>query len=173
MIGSIIGGIVIGGLISSSLDNRSRNKELEAQNARLRKMCNQALEASMSSSSTRESRGTRVDAKLERQVEFFDEFRSLDNRLARNVREGYKGVTYLIKGMDVSRTNQGIKNCLKNIRNYRGQLSHDKRKWKNIPAPSESLMNDLKRAKNWVDSNYSYASKLVYKGKSAFSCDRR
>ncbi|MBE5731843.1 MAG: hypothetical protein E7353_02305 [Clostridiales bacterium] len=142
MLGAILGGMLIGGIVSSCAGRSRANKQIEIIQAN--------------------------DRKLKKQVEFYDEFRELDSRLARNVREGYKGITYLIKGLEVSHYNYDLINKLKNIRNYRGRLSHDRKKWRDIPEPSRSLMNDLMIAKDWVDDNFITAGKLVYKGKKAF-----
>jgi hypothetical protein len=175
MIGTLIGGLVIGGIVSSCVKERKAQQEREAverrnQQARAaRALMNIANQCSRPEVVTRTVVKEVSNKKLERQVEFYDGFRELDNKLARNVREGYKGVTYLIKGLEVTRSNDNLKNSLKNIRNYRGRLSHDKRKWKDIPAPDDSLMRDLHRAQSWVSNNYSQAGNLVYKGKKAFT----
>ncbi len=175
MIGTLIGGLVIGGIVSSCVKERKAQQEREAverrnQQARAaRALMNIANQCSRREVVTRTVVKEVSNKKLERQVEFYDSFRELDNKLARNVREGYKGVTYLIKGLEVTRSNDNLKNSLKNIRNYRGRLSHDKRKWKDIPAPDDSLMRDLHRAQSWVSNNYSQAGNLVYKGKKAFT----
>lgn len=175
MIGTLIGGLVIGGIVSSCVKERKAQQEREAverrnQRARAaRALMNIANQCSRHEVVTRTVVKEVSNKKLERQVEFYDGFRELDNKLARNVREGYKGVTYLIKGLAVTRSNDNLKNSLKNIRNYRGRLSHDKRKWKDIPAPDDSLMRDLHRAQSWVSNNYSQAGNLVYKGKKAFT----
>jgi hypothetical protein len=175
MIGTLIGGLVIGGIVSSCVKERKAQQEREAverrnQQARAaRALMNIANQCSRREVVTRTVVKEVSNKKLERQVEFYDGFRELDNKLARNVREGYKGVTYLIKGLEVTRSNDNLKNSLKNIRNYRGRLSHDKRKWKDIPAPDDSLMRDLHRAQSWVSNNYSQAGNLVYKGKKAFT----
>lgn len=175
MIGTLIGGLVIGGIVSSCVKERKAQQEREAverrnQQARAaRALMNIANQCSRHEVVTRTVVKEVSNKKLERQVEFYDGFRELDNKLARNVREGYKGVTYLIKGLEVTRSNDNLKNSLKNIRNYRGRLSHDKRKWKDIPAPDDSLMRDLHRAQSWVSNNYSQAGNLVYKGKKAFT----
>ena len=183
MIGSLIGGMIVGGVAANYIEKKRKEKDFfEKSERELRQLMDYTIRhfntSAGSSTSNRSNTSARTnttkstDTKLQKQVEFFDEFRSLDNKLARNVREGYKGVTYLIKGMDVTNSNANVKNSLKNIRNYRNQLSHDKRKWKDVPAPTSSLMSDLHKAINWVNSNYSYAGKLVYKGKNAFSKSR-
>ncbi len=79
----------------------------------------------------------------------------------------------MIKGLEVTNSNYNLRNSLKNIRNYRGRLSHDKRKWKELHAPDAALMRDLHRAQEWVSNNWSQASKLVYKGKKAFTNYKR
>ena len=163
MIGTLIGGLVIGGLVSNCVKERKAQQEREAverrnQQARAaRALMNVANQCFRREVVTRTVVKEVSNKKLERQVEFYDSFRELDNKLARNVREGYKGVAYLIKGLEVTRSNDNLKNSLKNIRNYRGRLSHDKRKWKDIPAPDDSLMRDLYRAQSWVSNNYSQA----------------
>lgn len=176
MLGSLIGGIILGGAAVGYAERKRKKDEFDLYECHEKgyRLLSDCLTTYVSTNkSTGKSQNTRVDKKLERQVKFFDEFRALDNRLARNVREGYKGVTYLIKGMDVAKFNRDLQNCFKNIRNFRNQMSHDRRKWKDIPAPSDSLMNDLYRAKKWVDNNSSYAGSLVYKGKKAFSNSKR
>ena len=180
MLGAIIGGLVVGGLISSCVsDNRSRRSSVErTSHERTHSSCTQSYRASRTQTRSQQSKPVVItktvvkevtNQKLERQVTFYDEFRELDNKLARNIGKGYKGVTYLIKGLEVTDANYSLRRSLKNIKNYRGQLSHDKRKWKDIPAPSESIMSDLRRAKDWVYYNSSLAGKLVYKGNKAFS----
>ena len=142
MLGAILGGMLIGGIVSSCASRNRTNKQIEIMQE--------------------------AERKLKKQVEFYDEFRELDNRLARNVREGYKGITYLIKGLEVSNYNYDLIKRLKNIRNYRGRLSHDRNKWRDIPEPSRSLMNDIMKAKEWVDDNFITAGKLVFKGKKSY-----
>ena len=176
MIGTIIGGIVLGGVIANYNEKKRQKREEESEAARCyRELYDryQSLHSSVAACYAEKVQAENADKKLKRQVEFFDEFRELDNKLARSIRKGFKGVTYLIKGMEVAKSNRDLQNCFKSIRNYRGQLSHDKRKWKDIPAPSDSLMNDLYQAKRWVENNYSYASHLVYKGERAFSRETR
>ena len=164
MLGTIIGGIIIGG-VASNIIERKREKRFEAE---CRENFRRMISDVSKSSSTSESKD--VDQKYERQIEFFDDFRRLDNRLARGVNKGYKGVTYLVKGMEVTRfSDRGLIYALKNIRNFRNKLSHDKRRWCEVEAPSASIMADLRRAENWVNSNYSYASTLTYKGFKAFT----
>ena len=165
MIGSIIGGIIIGG-IASNLIERKRERKFESEcNENFRRL----ISGMGSRTSSRSTENKSVNQKYQRQIEFFDSFRELDNKLARMVRQGYKGVTYLVKGMEITRfSNQNLLNSFKNIRNFRNQLSHDKRKWCDVPAPSASVMSDLRRAVAWVRENYSYASSLTYKGLQAF-----
>lgn len=75
----------------------------------------------------------------------------------------------MIKGLEVTNLNYNLRNSLKNIRNYRGRLSHDKNKWKDIPEPTAMLIKDLHRVQEWVSNNYSQAASLVCKGKKAFT----
>lgn len=170
MIGSLIGGLVVGGIVSGCMKERKAKKEREAIERRnQRTLLNLASQYSRPQVVTRTVVKEVSNKKLERQVEFFDAFRALDNKLARSAtKQGYKGVTNLIKGLEISRLHRDLQNSLKNIRNYRGRLSHDRRKWKDIPAPSAAVMQDLRRAQAWVSNNYDQASRLVYKGKMAF-----
>ena len=178
MLGTLIGGVVIGGIVSEYVNNHNRkakkdwmDQELERENRVLKQVL-----ASCSTPSRTTVTRTVVkkvqDPKLALQVKFFDGFRELDNKLARMVREGYKGVTYLVKGLEVARGNQRLINALKNIRNYRNRLSHDKRQWKEFPAPTSSVMEDLRYAQSWVDRNSSDAARLAWKGKNAFNNSR-
>lgn len=175
MIGTLIGGLVVGGLVSNCVKERKAKQEREAIERRNQQAFTERALLGLVNQYSKPKVVTRTvvkevkNQKLERQVEFYDGFRALDNKLARNVREGYKGVTYLIKGLEVTNSNYNLRNSLKNIRNYRGRLSHDKSKWKNIPAPDAALMRDLHRAQEWVSNNYSQAGNLVYKGKKAFT----
>jgi hypothetical protein len=170
MIGSLIGGLVVAGLVSSCVKERKAKKEMEAYTEN---MFSNIANCYQTPRVVTKTVYTEVkNQKLEIQVEFYDDFRALDNKLARVVGEGYKGVAYLINGLKVTKSNSNLIYSLKNIRNYRGRLSHDKRKWKDIPAPDESVMKDLSYAKRWVGNNFSQASNLVYKGKKAFSNKR-
>ena len=150
MIVTLLSGVVVGGIVSGCVEAHKAKKEREKLQEQLR--IQQAK-----------------DRKLKLQVEFFDAFRELDNKLARVVREGFKGVTYLINGVAAVRFNYRLIEALKNVRNYRGRLTHDKTKWVYIPAPTPSIMKDLYYAQAWVERNYSAAAKLVWKGREAFS----
>ena len=172
MLGTLIGGAVIGGIVSGCVQKRKQEairEKIEAENQR---RIISSLFSSYEQTPTRVVTKTVVkkvqDPKLKLQVKFFDGFRELDNKLARMVREGYKGVTYLIKGLEVTHGNQKLINALKNIRNYRNRLSHDKRQWKEFPAPTTTVMEDLRYAQSWVERNSSDAARIAWKGKNAF-----
>ena len=152
MIGTIIGGLVVGGMVAEYAKSKKDAKAAKSKNYAQTIVIHQT-----------------VDKKLNKQVNFFDKYRALDTELARYVREGFKGVTYLEKGLEVSRTNNSLKQSLRNIRNYRNKLSHDKRQWKNIEEPSSTIMSDLGKAISWVNCNRNLAANMVYKGKKAFS----
>lgn len=173
MLGTLIGGAVIGGIVSGCVNNRKAKKDwMDRELERQGRVFTQVL-TSYSRPKQKVVTKTVVkkveDPKLKLQVKFFDSFRELDNKLARMVREGYKGVTYLVKGLEVTHGNQRLINALKNIRNYRNRLSHDKRRWKEFPAPTSSIMEDLRYAQSWVDRNSSDAARLAWKGKTAFN----
>ena len=150
MIVTLLSGVVVGGIVSGCVEAHKAKKEREKLQEQLR--IQQAK-----------------DRKLKLQVEFFDTFRELDNKLARVVREGFKGVTYLINGVAAVRFNYRLVGALKNVRNYRGRLTHDKRKWVYIPAPTPSTMKDLHYVQTWVERNYSEAAKLVWKGREVLA----
>ena len=137
MIETVVGGLVVGGIVSSCVNKIGARR------------------------------------KLEKQVKFYDAFRELDNQLARNSGENFKGVTYLIKGLEVSNTNKSLIASLKNIRNYRGRLSHDRLKWANIPAPDKITMKDLRFVRLWVKRHKAYAKSLVNKGEQAFNSNHK
>ena len=175
MLGTLIGGAIIGGIVTGCAKNKASKvkaeRELERQS--------QVLERFLSSPSSYSSSGTRVvtktvvkkveDPKLKLQTSFFDKFRALDNQLARMTRDGYKGVTNLIKGLEVTHGSERLIRALKNIRNYRNRISHDKRQWKQMPAPTPALMGDLRYAQGWVNDNTAKAGQLAWKGKNAFA----
>ena len=174
MLGTILGGMVLGGIVTSVVKGKREKEQRRRDEETAKKVFSQIMQAQGQRRINVEPRIktkviVRTDPKLEKQVDFFDDFRALDNKLARMVNEGYKGVTYLINGMYANKSHYDMREKLKNIRNYRGRLTHDKKKWASIPAPSDSVMRDLKIAIKWVDENYSLSAKLVYKGKSSFA----
>ena len=150
MIVTLLSGAVVGGIVSGCVEAHKAKKEREKLQEQLR--IQQAK-----------------DRKLKLQVEFFDSFRELDNKLARMIGAGKKGVAYLVNGLTITHASEKSMRAFKNIRDYRNQLSHDKRKWIHVPAPTPSIMKDLHYAQAWVERNYSAAAKLVWKGREAFS----
>ena len=151
MIGAILGCVAVGGLVTGQVQKRKAQKLNEELKAKLL-----AQKAS--------------DTKLKKQVKFYDTYRALDNQLARlSTREGSKGMAYLIHGLEVQHSNPRLLNCLKNARNYRNQLSHDKRQWAKIPAPTAETVADLKYVESWVNRNLTLAGRIVWKGKEAFA----
>ena len=178
MIGTFIGGLVVGGVVSKCVKGHKEKQKAEYERRKQEYYVKRALykivnESSQSGLVTKTSVQGGASLKLQKQVVFFDKFREIDNKLARNVREGFKGVTYLINGLEVTHSNDNLKNRLKNIRNYRGMLSHDRKKWRDIPEPSSSLMSDLHFAIRWIENHNSQAARLVYKGKNAFENRKR
>ena len=178
MIGQILSGIILGGFITNKVQQRRNEQELrEIQQERERLKARERQERlEIAKKQERLARAlsavqcnvlakNQTKTKADKQIEFFDMFRAFDNKLARNVKDGFKGVTYLINGLHGKDANEKLKQALKNIRNYRGRLSHDKKKWKDIPAPTEALMNDLKYVINWEKKNSALATKLVFKVK--------
>lgn len=153
MLGTIIGGIVVGGILTEYIQSKKEEKRSKSQVKNYTKTV-----------VVKES----VDTMLQRKVCFYDQYRELDNKLARYVREGYKGVAYLKNGLRVSKSNSNLQNRLRNIKDYRNKLSHDKRRWVNIESPSNALMSDLAAVISWVKQNENYAAKMVYKGKKAY-----
>jgi leucyl aminopeptidase (aminopeptidase T) len=150
MVVTLLSGVVIGGIVSGCAGAHKAKKEREELQEQLRIQ-------------------KAKDRKLKLQVEFFDSFRELDNKLARMIGVGKKGVAYLINGLTITHASEKATRAFKNIRDYRNQLSHDKRKWIHVPAPTPSIMKDLHYAQAWVERNYSAAAKLVWKGREAFS----
>ena len=150
MIVTLLSGVVVGGIVSGCVEAHKAKKEREKLQEQLR-----AQQAK--------------DRKLKLQVEFFDAFRELDNKLARMIGAGKKGVAYIVNGLTITHASEKVMRAFKNIRDYRNQLSHDKRKWIHVPAPTPSIMKDLYYAQAWVERNYSAAAKLVWKGREAFS----
>ena len=142
LLGLAVGGA---GIVSGCAGAMKAKKEQKAAEAQLRKVQVR-------------------NKKLEQQTAFFDGFRELDNRLGRMIRRGYKGVAYLAHGLVITHGNQRLINALTNIRNYRNSLTHDKRKWKDFPAPTPAIMQDLRYSTRWVDNNENDAARLVWKG---------
>ena len=153
MLGVLLGGAVIGGMVSNCIGGKRARRE--SDELELMFLMQQAQ-----------------NNKLQAQITFFDEFRALDNQLARFVREGYKGVTYLIKAMEIMYDDEDMINAVKAVRNYRNRLSHDRNKWAAIPAPSAYVMKTLRALQRWTDENMSEVGRLVWKGKNAFNARR-
>lgn len=166
MIGAILGAVVIGALVDAYCNSSRKISYWEYCNIHKKEYELKQKELELART---EQRLKQSYSRIEKQVVFFDTFRALDCSLARYVGEGYKGVTYLIKGMyEQKGTYSNMIGIFKNIKNYRGQLSHDKRKWVNIPAPSDNLLRDMDWAVQWFNKNKNLAGRLVYAGKKAF-----
>lgn len=171
MLGTLLGGVLIGSVVSGCVQKRKQEERSRQEAERQRRIVSRIMTSTYTAPQrvvTKTVVKKVQDPKLKLQVSFFDGFRALDNKLARMVREGYKGVSYLIKGLEVTRGNQSLIKALKNIRNYRNKLSHDKRQWKSFPAPTSSVMADLHYAQSWVNKNSSEAARITWKGKNAF-----
>lgn len=177
MLGALIGGAIIGSIFSDCVKSRNTSNSRSSSYSRTRSTSSYSSSSRPSYNKPKVITRTVVkkveDPKLKLQVEFFDTFRALDVDLARMVKEGYKGVAYLEKGLRVSRTNLSLADSLRNIRNYRNHLSHVRAKWRYVPAPTSSLMSDLRYVRNWVNNHYSDAARLAWKGKQAFANNHR
>ena len=97
MLVTLIGGVVLGGIVSGCAQKKKAQKEREALELELKNQ--------------REK-----DRKLKLQTDFFDAYRALDNKLARMVRKGYKGVAYLEKGLKIVHGSMRDINACKEIR---------------------------------------------------------
>lgn len=92
MIGTIIGCLVFGGVVSNYVKERKEKQEREAKGCRNQQaFAERTLLVGVNQYSnpkvvTRTVVKEAKNKKLEKQVEFYDKFRALDNKLARNVR---------------------------------------------------------------------------------------
>ena len=169
LVGAIIGGAIVG-----ICSNNKKSSQQDAKRAQLIRSYNKSICRQtpyiyqVTPKQTKDSLYYETTQKFARQINFFDEFRALDNKLSRMVRKGYKGITYLINGLEKAHMNPRLVSALKNIRNYRNILCHDKRAWTNVAEPANSVMSDLYLARNWVSQNEADACHLVWRGLNAF-----
>lgn len=111
--------------------------------------------------------GTDYDDK----VEFLDAYRELDSYLADFVGESYRGITYLRSGVIGYVKRTGDKNWreyareLKEAREWRNYLSHNKNKWHVMQDPPSDLTSFLKDMLRWAVRCPSHACELVEDGK--------
>ncbi len=99
-------------------------------------------------------------------VTFFDNYRALDNYLGRLVGKGSGGVTLLIntikhRGVNNSEL-ESIYNDLRNVRDYRNNLAHNKNQWNQLPNPRSSYNQILSKVRNVVVRNESSVAKAMY-----------
>ena len=172
MIGTILGGLVIGGLISNYIKDRREEREKEETKALFSIADTTQRNIEYRPVQPRVVTKTVVkrvsDPLITKKVEFFDTYRDLDVRLARYIGRGQKGVAYLINGLKTKRQNYDMMNRLKEVRNYRNKLSHDKRKWRYIEAPSNYVMRSLRYVCEWASENERQAANFVAAGKADF-----
>ena len=100
-------------------------------------------------------------------VDFYDNYRAVDNYLARLIGEGSGGVGLLIltcryQKVNNSQLNNIIKD-LQDIRDYRNNLSHNKNKWSQIPDPKSYYNSVLSRVTNIVNNDRNHIAQMMYK----------
>lgn len=98
-------------------------------------------------SSSNEVRVVDLNAK---KVEFFDKYREIDVYLASFVGQRHGGISFFISGLIGGSKKAGIKppyeliDALKELREYRNILGHDKTKWRALPDPKPSYIKILR-----------------------------
>ena len=113
----------------------------------------------------------------QQKVSFFDTYRSLDNYLARLIGEGSGGIGLLIYtckhlNVQIDALNRLIPG-LRQARDYRNNLAHNKNCWSQIPDPDIDLRHLLDRVRSIVCSNSSYISKMMYRELANMKARRR
>ncbi len=95
----------------------------------------------------------------ERKVRFYDTYRKLDRYLAGMVNAESGGISLLIQTTNYLWKRTGNSNChfiastLENIRAYRNRISHNERRWAEIPDVSSETISALETIYNWVWEN--------------------
>lgn len=162
MLGAILAATVAGFAISgarNSIKEKQRKKEQATYSGR---------SYNHESYNSHESyNGTDYDNK----VEFLDTYRELDSYLADFVGENYKGISYLRCGAIgyVKRTGdkywREYAKELKDAREWRNYLCHNKNKWHIMQDPPSDLTSFLKDMYRWAVRCSSHACEFVEDGK--------
>ena len=103
-----------------------------------------------SGSNNKSSNDVRVVDVNAKKVEFFDKYREIDVYLASFVGQRYGGISFLISGLIGVSRRAGIKppyeliDALKELREYRNTIGHDKSKWRALPDPKPSYIRILR-----------------------------
>lgn len=159
MLGALLAGAVAA-LAITGTDSSDREKESERNWKMLLEQSDDYETATYS--------GTDYDDK----VEFLDAYRELDSYLADFVGESYKGITYFRSGIIGYVKASGDKNWrgyardLKEAREWRNYLCHNKSKWRVIQDPPYHLTDFLKGMLQWAVRRTSDACELVEDGKA-------
>lgn len=108
-------------------------------------------------------------------VSFYDEYRNLDNYLGRLVGQGSGGVGLLIltyKYTDFYLPVLGSwMSVLKEVRDYRNNLSHNKNRWAEISDPETYYFDCMCEIRREIESYETYVSRSMYK--ELFELNRR
>lgn len=99
-------------------------------------------------------------------VEFFDNYRALDVKLARLIGQGSGGIGLLInacryQGLNINSLNNLIKD-LRAARDYRNILAHNRKRWKELSNPNHNFSTVLNRVETIVNKNVNYVAKKMY-----------
>ena len=99
-------------------------------------------------------------------VEFFDNYRALDVKLARLIGQGSGGIGLLInacryQGLNINSLNNLIKD-LRAASDYRNILAHNRKRWKELSNPNHSFSTVLNRVETIVNKNVNYVAKKMY-----------
>lgn len=98
-------------------------------------------------------------------IDFLDEYRILDAKLARLIGRSYGGITALINGLEYN-LNYGyfddlaednaryLYRHLRSVRHVRNALCHSEVRWCNLQNPSVRFTNFVRSMNRWVDETY-------------------
>lgn len=105
-------------------------------------------------------------------IDFLDEYKILDAKLARLIGERYGGVTKLIQGLEYH-LNRGDFNYqaaanaqymykhLRSVRHVRNELCHNEIRWANLNNPSVRYTQFVRSMNRWVDETYDVRKLMV------------
>jgi len=113
-----------------------------------------------------------VTTSEQEKINFFDDYRALDVQIARLIGEGSGGIGLLVKAMKYGYL-KNVSNLreyycdLKEIRDYRNMLAHNKNRWCNMSSPKSWYRQSLSKVKSIC---YNYSSEV---GRALYSVAKK
>lgn len=143
----------------------ARDRKIQQQQALIARQDRekQQLASSLARAVSNHSTNVRTNTQ-QAKISFFDSYRAFDTYVARLAGQGSGGVTFLIRSMQRNTTDKkmlSLVSTLKQMRNYRNILSHNRNKWRDLPDPQFAFTSTIDRAKSIIESEKKHYAKML------------